>query len=154
VWSVGAHAEDISVDRIEIVSKGVYLVETGKETPDAAAPTGEIAAPVTFKNIEATDKVAAKVGTEFGLEYRVVGAPDGTDIDLEFVITYPAPGLNDPAEAEPIRATRFDRVKTIGKVEYLGYGLENDWELAPGTWTFRIWYKDRKLAEESFTVTE
>jgi hypothetical protein len=29
---------------------------------------------------------------------------------------------------------------------------DNDYELLPGRWTFEIWYGDRKLGEQSFTV--
>jgi Domain of unknown function (DUF3859) len=151
---ITAHSQDLRVDSIDVVSKGIYDVQTGEETPDASAPTGEIAAPVTFKNIESTDEIPARVGVEFGAEYRVVGAPEGAKVPLELVITYPAPGLADPEEAEPVRTTRFTREKTIGEVTYVGYGFENDWELVPGTWTFRIFYDNRKLLEESFTVVK
>ena len=43
--------------------------------------------------------------------------------------------------------------KKIGETAYLGYGIENDWEIVPGTWTFEIWYSGRKLAEQSFTLS-
>jgi hypothetical protein len=149
-----ARADDLRVDRLEVVSKGIFEVQTGETTPDTTAPTGEIAAPVTSKNIEATSEIPAKIGLEFGVQYRVVGAPEGAEVPLELVITYPAPGLADPSESEPIRTTRFTRQKKIGETTYVGYGFENDWELVPGTWTFIIWYDNRKLLDESFTVTK
>jgi hypothetical protein len=148
-----ADAQEVRVDRIDVVSKGIYRVQTGEQTADTAAPTGEIAAPVEFENIDKTSDIAASIGLEFGVEYRVVGAPEAAEVELELVITYPAPGLTDPRESEPIRATRFNRQKKIGEVTYVGYGFENDWEMVPGTWTFRIWYDNRKLLEESFTVS-
>ena len=148
-----ANAEEIRVDGIEVVGKGIYRVKTGEQTPDAAAPTGEIAAPITHEKMDETSKITGSIGLEFGVEYRVVGAPEAAEVDLELVITYPPPGLADPSEAEPIRATRFNRQKKIGEVAYVGYGFENDWEMVPGTWTFRILYDNRKLLEESFTVS-
>jgi Domain of unknown function (DUF3859) len=151
---ISAYAEDVRVDGIEVLSKGTFMVQTGEMTPDASAPTGSIAAPMTFKNTEATSTIPAQIGVEFGMEYRIVGQPDGAEIPLEFVITYPAPGLSDPQESEPIRVTRYMRDKPIGETVYLGYGFEDDWELAPGTWTFRVWYENRKLLEENFTVTQ
>lgn len=61
-------------------------------------------------------------------------------------------GLHDPNGGQRIHESKYNRVKKIGNTEYLGYGFENEWELEPGTWTFQIWYKDRKLVDQSFTV--
>jgi hypothetical protein len=66
----------------------------------------------------------------------------------------PAPVLADPKSSTPLRESRFQKVKPIGKVLYFGYGFENDWELVPGTWTFEIWFQGRKLAVEQFTVVK
>jgi hypothetical protein len=115
-------------------------------------PAGAVASPVTFTNIEKTSTVPARVGVEFGLEYKIVGEPSGAEVTLEFVNTYPGAGLADPNSPEPLRESRFKKMKPIGKVLYFGYGFENDWELVPGTWTFEIWSDGRKLAEEKFTV--
>ena len=154
LFSSAAFAEDVRVDRIEVVGKGIYEVQTGAVTKDPNAPTGEVKAPDTFKNIDATSTIPARVGVEFGLEYRVVGAPDGAEVSLQFANTYPAPGLADPASAKPILSDKFERTKKIGEVNYLGYGFENDWELVPGTWTMEIWSGDKNLAGESFTVVK
>jgi hypothetical protein len=150
--SVSAFAAP-SVDRIDIVDKGIYAIKTGDQTPDANTPTGEIAAVQKSKIIEATDTVAARVGVEFGFQYVVIGKPAGEEVPLHIVITYPKPGIHDPAEAAPLLLSRFQRVKKIGETVYLGYGIEHDWEIVPGTWTFQIWHGGKKLAEQSFTVT-
>ncbi len=152
--SGAALAEDARVDGIEIVGKGIYEVHTGAVTKDPSAPTGEIKAPDTFTLVEATDAIPARIGTEFGVEYRPTGVPDGTEATLSFVFVYPSPGIADPASAKPILSDRFERKKKIGAVNYLGYGFENDWELVPGTWTMEIWSGDQKLASENFTVAE
>ncbi|MEO8667519.1 MAG: DUF3859 domain-containing protein [Bauldia sp.] len=140
------------IDRIDIVDKGIYTIETGQQTQDTGTPTGEITAVETARNVEATTSIAARVGLEFGLRYLIVGAPAGDEISLDFVILYPEPGLRDPQEEVPVKQSRYSRQKKIGDTLYLGYGFDNDWEIVPGTWTFQIWDKDRKLAEQSFTV--
>jgi uncharacterized protein DUF3859 len=152
VVSGGVLAQEAHVDQIEVVGKGLYRVETGERTPEAGLPAGAVASPVTFTNIEKTSTVPARVGVEFGLEYKIVGEPSGAEVTLEFVNTYPGAGLADPNSPEPLRESRFKKMKPIGKVLYFGYGFENDWELVPGTWTFEIWSDGRKLAEEKFTV--
>lgn len=154
VISSAAVAQEASVSGLEIVGKGIYEVQTGAVTKDPSAPTGEIKAPDTFKLVEATDKIPARVGVEFGFEYKLDGAPDGAEVTLRYVNVYPAPGLADPGSAKPVLSDTFERKKKIGAVNYLGYGFENDWELVPGTWTMEIWSGDHKLASESFTVAK
>ena len=77
----------------------------------------------------------------------------GAEVPLDFVIVYPAPGLVDPAEPQPLLESRYSRNKKIGETVYLGYGFENDWEIVPGEWSFEIWFEGRKLASQSFTVS-
>jgi hypothetical protein len=48
VISGAAVADDARVDRIDIVGKGLYRVETGERTPEAGLPAGAVASPVTF----------------------------------------------------------------------------------------------------------
>ena len=148
-----AHAQTSQVDHVDIVDKGVYVVTTGDQTPNASTPTGSIAAVTVAKNVQDTTTIHGQLGSEFGLRYVVVGAPAGADVPLDIVITYPMPGLADPSAAKPILESRFTRVKKIGETDYLGYGFENDWEIVPGTWTFEIWFGGRKLASQAFTVT-
>jgi hypothetical protein len=149
-----ARAQDIQVERVDIVDKGIYTLTTGGQTTDANTPTGAISGVTTVKNIEATTAIPGRLGLEFGLQYVVVGEPAGAEVSLDIVITYPAPGLVDPSDPKPILESRFSRVKKIGETVYLGYGFENAWEIVPGTWKFEIWFDDRKLAEQTFTVNK
>jgi hypothetical protein len=149
-----APAAEVSVERVDIVGKGLYKVETGEQTPDPEVPTGSIALPLKFTNIEKTDMVPARVGVEFGFEYMIVGSPGGAEVPLEFGITYPEAGLPDPESPSPLHESNFQRNKPVGEVVYFGYGFENDWELVPGVWTFAITYQGRVLAEQEFTVVE
>ena len=149
-----ALAEEARVERIDIVGKGLYLVEAGERIPEAGAPTGAIEPAITFTNIEKTETVPARIGVEFGLEYQIVGEPDGAEVMLEFLVTYPDAGIADPESPTPLRETRYELPKPIGEPVYFGYGFENDWELVPGTWTFEIWHDGDKLVEEHFSVVK
>jgi len=146
------NAADPRVERIDIVDAGIYTVAIGEETPDPIAPTGTIAAPITATLVEATETIPGRPGVEFGLRYVVVGAPAGAEVALDFVITYPPPGLVDPSEPEPLLQSRYTRPKKIGETVYLGYGFESDWEIVPGAWTFEIWHDGARLASQDFTV--
>ena len=146
-----ARAADVRVERIDVVDTGIYTIVTGEETADPSAP-GTVAAPVTATLVEATTTVPGRLGLEFGLRYVIVGEPAGAEVALDFVIAYPAPGLVDPAEPEPLLESRYTRQKKIGETVYLGYGFENDWEIVPGAWRFEIWFDGGKLASQAFTV--
>jgi hypothetical protein len=146
-------ADAATVERADVVDKGIYAIVEGEKTPDANTPTGTVTAVESETLIAATDTVAGKVGTEFGFRYVVVGEPKGEAVRLEIVITYPPPGLKGPGDGAPAPETRYARDKAIGETIYCGYGFENDWEIVPGKWTFAVWHDGKKLAEESFTVT-
>lgn len=148
----GARAGEVRVDRVDILEKGVFALETGEQTQDPGTPTGEITAVTTARLLDATETIPARVGTEFGFRYVVVGEPDGTEVALDIVNLYPAPGLSPPGGEAPLRRSDYRRTRKIGEAAYLGYGFENAWETVPGTWTFEIWHDGRKLAEQSFTV--
>jgi hypothetical protein len=147
-----AGAADVTVDRIDVVDAGIYAVETGAATPDPDAPGETIVAPVTATLVEATTAIPGRLGLEFGFRYIVVGTPAGAEVPLDFVITYPPPGLADPADAEPLRESRFTRGKKIGETLYLGYAFENEWEIVPGEWTMEIWQGGEKRASRTFAV--
>lgn len=150
--SLSASAQAVKIDRIDIVGKGVYLIEAGVQTTNANTPTGTITAVTTVKNIEATTNIRARLGMEFGLQYVIAGEPMGADVLLDIVNIFPAPGLREPG-AQPMTESKYSRTKKVGETVYLGYGFENDWEIVPGVWTFQIFHQGRKLAEQSFIVT-
>lgn len=149
-----AGADGARIDRIDVIDKGIYAIETGAQSPAAGTPTGEVTAVSAARLVEATATIPARTGLEFGFRFIVVGAPHGAAVPLEMVTLYPEPGLREPGGAEPVRRSAVPRTKTIGETEYTGYGFENAWEAVPGPWTFQIWHGDRMLAEERFTVVE
>ena len=154
VFSFAASAFAATVERIDVVDAGTYRIETGDKTQEANTPTGEITAVDNSVLVEATDTIVASPGAEFGFRYVVIGEPAGGEVELDFVITYPATGLTDPATGTTLHESRYSAAKTIGKREYLGYGLESDWEAVPGEWRFEIWHDGRMLAKHAFTLTK
>lgn len=150
----GVHAADLRVERIDVVDKGIYAIEAGSETADADTPTGAITAVTTARLIESAATIPARIGVEFGLRFVVVGEPEGAEVTLDIVNIYPEPGLRVPGSQTALHTSEYRRTKRVGDTAYLGYGLENDWELVPGTWTFQIWHDGRKLVEETFAVVE
>jgi hypothetical protein len=103
---------------------------------------------------DSTD-VPGTVGTQFGIEFRIDGAPAGDGVTLYLALTFPPQGMRNPNTGETMHDARiaFPNVK-IGALSVLGYGFDNGWETVPGVWTEQIWYQNRVLAERSFTVSK
>src|SRR5579871_2757066 len=95
--TISARAQSVQVDHVDIVGKGLYTVTTGDKTANASVPSGSIAAVTIATNTQSTTTIQGKVGLEFGLQYVVAGAPNGADVPLDIVITYPPAGLADPS---------------------------------------------------------
>lgn len=151
---VAAVAAEPMVERIDVLDAGIFTIETGATTAEPGAPGGETTAVTKATLLEATTTVPAAIGTDFGFGYTVVGEPEGEMATLDFVASYPEPGLADPDADEPIRELRFSREKAIGATDYFGYTPEVDWEVVPGAWTFEIWFEGKQLASQTFTMTE
>jgi hypothetical protein len=75
-------------------------------------------------------------------------------VPLHIVMLYPAPGVVRPGAQAPIRRSEYSAPKRIGDWLFLVYSLDEDWELVPGDWTFEIWYENRKLTSQTFTVVQ
>ena len=148
-----AHAQKAQIERIDIVGKGIYQVAVGKLTPNKQTPTGVVTSVQNAKKIEDTTTVHARIGVEFGIQYVIVGVPKGAQVPIRIVNVYPKQGLRNPKTRETFRRAEIVRNKIIGDVVYTGYAFENAWEIVPGVWKFELWHKNRKLAEQRFTVT-
>jgi len=151
VLSAGlARAQTASVQGIQIVSYGIYTAEPSGAQPDANGSFYN-----TVDNIRlaaSTQIVPLQLGVKFGLQYKVVGAPPGTPVKLKEVVVYPPVGAHPPGK-EALASVAVEPTVKIGtdtRSDF--YGLDDAWELIPGTWTFQVWSGDRKLAEQTFTV--
>lgn len=151
--SSAAHAQQAQIERIDIVGKGIYQVDVGKLTPDKQAPTGIVASVKNAKLIESTTTVPARIGLEFGIQYAIVGSPKGAQLPIRIVNVYPKQGLRNPKTGKTVQRAEIVRDKVIGDLIYAGYAFENEWEIVPGVWKIELWHENRKLAEQSFTVT-
>ena len=99
--------------------------------------------------------VTGKVGTQFGIEFRIDGAPAGDGVTLHLVLAFPPQGIRNPNTGDMMHAANiaFPNMR-IGMLCVLGYGFDSAWEIVPGVWTEQIWYQDHMLAERTFTVSK
>jgi len=147
--------EGPTVAGLTITHIGTYMA-TSTSAPARAgqlSPTNTIGTEAGWHFVSEGTDVPARLGTRFGIEFRVDGAPAGEPVTLYMALTFPPQGLRNPNTGAMLHGTRiaFPNVK-IGALSLLGYGFDSTWEIVPGTWTEQIWYKDRMLAERTFTV--
>src|SRR5437868_5385476 len=83
-----AHALD--VQRIEIVEYGIYTVDKASCERDAQGI--ERCERRNPRHAVSTWTVPAQLGVEFGLRYRIVGAPKGDTVTMKRVWRLPEPG--------------------------------------------------------------
>ena len=142
------------VDRIEIIESGIYRTEIAKTKQASGAVTGTTDELANVKLVSSTTTIPARIGTRFGIRYRVVGSPNRASVKMTAIIHFPREGLLNPKTGKRIFRDVTTWTRNMGAETYNGFGFDEEWELVPGTWTYEIWYGDRKLAEQSFTVVK
>ena len=146
-----------TVTGITITKVGTYTAQTtsAPARPGQETPTGTVGTDVNWHFVLDSPDVAGKAGTQFGIEFRLEGAPAGDSLTLHAVFIFPPQGMRNPNTGDMMLAAKvaFPNMK-IGALCLVGYGLDNAWEVVPGVWTEQIWYQDRMLAERSFTVSK
>ncbi len=149
VLSLAAMAQATEVSGIKVIDYGLV-----KETPvQAVRPDtdGLIKEVVNLEDVQfmqQTDSIPAQLGTEFGFLMQLEGAPAGDEVELVFLLI--TPGLETPAGK--VFKEEFVETNQIGDAMYIGYNLGRDWELVPGSWTYLVFYRGKKLLEKSFNV--
>jgi hypothetical protein len=136
---------------VEILQYGLFRAEIVSKQSDA----GGVAMHNIVDNIchlATTRTVPMQVGVHFGVRYKVTGPVAGERVLLKKLIRYPVV-MTPPSPARPSSMVSNFVELRVGTTTYTEYALEQPWELAPGTWTFQFFERDRKLAEFSFIVS-
>ena len=146
-----------TVTGITITKVGTYTAQTtsAPARPGQETPTGTVGTDVNWHFVLDSPDLAGKTGTQFGIEFRLDGAPAGDNLTLHAVFIFAPQGMRNPNTGDIMLAAKvaFPNMK-IGALCLVGYGFDNAWEIIPGMWTEQIWYQDRMLAERSFTVSK
>ncbi len=150
----GLAASKPHVDRIEVVAAGLFKSKIAKKVASPGSATGTREVIASEKLLRRTTEIKASLGVEFGLRYRIVGAPKGAEVVVKIVTLYPGDGLHNPKTGKTTPREEFDAHRKIGRVLYESYHFDHDWEMAPGVWSFEIWYDGKKMAEQKFTVSK
>jgi hypothetical protein len=101
------------------------------------------------QDIQRTEQVPAKLGTKFGLRYRLVGKREG---DEPLTLLYFTPGV---VTQDGQRHDKFEvRQQLVAGApqDVMAFEFSEHHEVVPGEWHFMVFQGDRKLAEQRFQV--
>jgi hypothetical protein len=99
--------------------------------------------------IERSEVIPAKLGTKFGLRYRLAGKTAG---EAPLTLLYLTPGVTTP---DGVRHDKFVVVRKLvpeAAQDTMAFEFSEPYEVAPGEWHFLVFQDDRKLAEQRFVV--
>ncbi|MDU9389372.1 DUF3859 domain-containing protein [Pseudomonas sp. zfem002] len=125
------------------VEYGVF--ETNLKNPQP----GERVITMNSQKIDVTDVVPARLGSKFGIRYRLEGK---TADDTPLTLLYLTPGIVTPD------GKRHDKFEVVQKLvpgapqDVMAYEFTEHHEAVPGEWHFMVFQGDRLLAEKRFTV--
>lgn len=151
---MAAAAQDVRVDGATVVEYGIFTADTTQKVADPASAMGTRNVITNIHHATTTTTIPAELGVRFGFRTLVSGAPEGAQIPVQMVLTFPPAGLRNPDTGKIVTKEQWDAAVLIGTPSYKGYNFEHPEELVPGKWTWQIWYQGRLLAEQSFTVVK
>ena len=150
---LSAGGKSLSIHRATIANAGIYELKIARSVGDTNLAGSSRYVVTGTRRLQTTTGIPARVCTSFGFEYMIIGTPLSAEVPIKMVTKFPTPGLRNPETQQTTYRHETVVNRTIGRVHFRSYTLEEQWELVPGVWTFELWYQDRKLAEQSFTLS-
>ena len=146
-----AFAQPVKIDQIEIIKYGIYSGGTITKKITAEGTNG-ITLRADRKLLSQTETVPGTVGTTFGIQYVLRGAPKGKVVKLTYVTRFPPAGMVN-GKGEKLEKSQFEWNDTIGLTSIRTYTLDHEWEIVAGDWELEFYYEGRKIGAKRFTVT-
>ena len=145
------------INGITITNAGTYTAQTTSKPAQAGqrSPTGTVGTVTDWHFVSGSTDVDGKIGTQFGIEFRIDGPPANGSVTLHLSLAFPPEGIRNPNTGTVLHDVKvaFPDLK-IGSLCLLGYGFDNGWEIVPGEWKMQILYRDRVLTERTFIVSK
>ena len=136
---------------IQLVEYGTFKkLNSGSDVQAPGAITGARHAVSKVELLEHTTNVVARVGTSFGFLVRMPGQP-GDLVQCSAKCLHPK--LTDPSTGRSSEIDQWDSSGPGGQEGYIGYTLDNDWELVPGPWTVQVFMGSKLVLEKTFNVS-
>jgi hypothetical protein len=152
--ALSAAQAQVRVDHADLVRRGIYKIEKLDTHKDRSISTGQrtTATKITFSR--GTDRIRAADGVVFGLDVYIHGTPSGRKAPMRIVWRYPEPGLRNPNTGKVKFRDEYTDERTLDAESTFYWSLGDPWTQVPGVWVFELWYGNRMLASQSFTLVK
>lgn len=123
-------------------------------SPESTAPGGESIFVEKMEIAIVTDRIEARIGTSFGLQFVVAGLEPGDTVRLRKVVKFPPMHLPDGTISHGYsKDLPIATVPSTGAFNGIqGYSFDEAFELVLGTWTIEIWADRALIATKDFHV--
>jgi hypothetical protein len=111
------------------------------------SPTGFRSYLEDFAVINKTDSIEMKLGSRFGVEYQLVSSKE-LSIPLEAEWVFPRKIIN--TEGKAFKNLRYNTSRSTNEKTFSSYSLDKEFELVPGRWTFRLYFKKKIIYQRYF----
>jgi len=141
------------IERLEIIQSGFLTVRrTGATMAAPGSAAGVIVEADHERFLPEPPADAARVGTIFGVKFRVIGEPRNAVVNLRAIWRIPPPGITNPKTENTYRRDLTEFPVAIGEDRIRAFGFDEPWEIVRGIWTLELWQGDRKLLEQNFVI--
>jgi len=137
-----------------VLRKGIFNLPSSKPIASSGTAGGvrNVGKGGNADIVEDTTNVPAVESVEFGLVFKLTGPEPGKSLPIKVVYVYPPSGLKAEDGSGPVFESEFIHSYSVGDNHFIGYTLQEPWELVPGPWLIQLWHRDRKLAEQSLKL--
>lgn len=101
------------------------------------------------QQIERSEVIPAKLGTKFGMRYRLAGKAAG---DAPLTLLYLTPGVTTPDGTRHDKFVVTQQLVPGAPQDVMAFEFSEPHEVVAGEWHFLVFQDDRKLAEQRFQV--
>jgi hypothetical protein len=136
---------------IQLVEYGTFKkLASGDDVQAPGAITGARHATSKVALLERTTNVVARLGTSFGLLVKMPGNP--SDV-VQCSAKCFHPKFTDTSTGRSSDLEQWDTPGLGGQEGYIGYTLDNNWELVPGPWTIQVFIDSKLVLEKTFNLS-
>lgn len=138
----------------KVVKAGLFkVIRSGGLVNSDRTSTGKAISKPVIQLVKATHMIPLIKDAHMSFQYRIWNVPEDISF-MEFrrVLKHPAMTLPDGSVRHGSEYPIKGKVSVGQVIAYTGYGLNEDYEMLEGDWTFEIWYHDTKLVEQTFTT--
>jgi hypothetical protein len=129
---------------------GMYASQTGETQKMDESPSGDHRVVIKQVLLKKTEKIPAKIGSDFGTEYKLVSnSSDTVTLQLEWIFPHT---IIDPVKKASFKSIKYAIDLPLNATNGSTYSLDNDFEVVKGTWQLNIYYEDKIIYSKKFEL--